>query len=428
MKVYYRLGTAGEKRLFEDFSEHFYGIAIGANLAAFYPDWLPTFLRKVRKPFFIDPATYVFARSLENIRKETEIKKSFQKLANKYGNTLNAIIISPASPRQLIPKDFLANDKWNQDFLDELAKEVIAFQQNVMQAPSQMSLLEYARILGEEAAEEVAGPEFLVAPYFFFTSIDDPWYQISLELAKKADTFKGSQVLHAVICMSRELLLDAATHQRLLNDYKEFDGLMLWISDFDEKQEGEEHLVSLIDFVRAFSRLGKPIFALYGEYFSAILSKFGMSGYSRGICYGAGKSVDAAAGGARLPQRYYMALNHGKLSEAVARTFSTDYPDQLCTCKVCSDLAAKITEPDAIARVSRFFDEMNFFEARGHFMTVHSQEQQTIDSESLPDIAKRLAGELNTCRRLRVRLYNIVDDHLVKWESAISKRLANSGH
>lgn len=157
MKVYYRLGTAEEKRLFEDFSEHFYGIVIGANLAAFYPDWLPTFLRKVRKPFFIDPVAYVFARSLENIRKETEIKKSFQKLANKYGNTLNAIIINSASPRQLIPKDFLANDKWNQNFLDELAKEVIAF--------------------------------------------------------KRADTFKGSQVLHAVICMLRELLLDVATHQ-----------------------------------------------------------------------------------------------------------------------------------------------------------------------------------------------------------------------
>ena len=422
MRVFYRLGTAGEKKIFEDYPTKYYGIAVGANLAAFYPDWLPTFIRAVRKPFFVDPVTYVFARSLENIKKDNEVKKSFHKLAKAYGDKLTDLIEKEG--RQLIPRDFLSNRRWNTEFMEELVKNVIDFQMEIMQAPSQPSLLEYAEILGEKIPEEVKGPDFLVAPYFYSPSCHDPWYGISLEAAKRAISFKGSLPLFAVICTSRELLLNKADIKQVAKDYDEFAGYILWISGFDEKQEGEEYLAGLIDMVKELAKEKKPVYTLYGEYFSTMISKFGLSGYCRGICYGASKSVDAAGGGgARLPQRYYIELNHGKLSETVARTFFTDNPGELCKCEVCSNVIKHIHESDPAKKIAGFFDQVDFESTRAHFLVMHAKELEELAAAQLKDIVKQLKANAQRCHDLKAQFYNISDDHLHRWQSVLAKRI-----
>lgn len=418
MRVFYRLGTVGEKGIFEDYPAKYYGIVVGANLAAFYPDWLPTFFRTVKKPFFVDPVTYVFARNLENIKKNGEIKKSFQKLAKTYSTKLHELIEKEG--RQLIPRDFWINEHWNNRFIEELAKNVIDFQVNIMKAPSQLSLLEYAEILGEKVPE-VEGPEFLVAPYFYSASLHDPWYQISLRVAKRAIDFKGSFPLFAVLCTSRELLLDKAFITKMTKDYSEFDGYLLWISEFDEKREGEEYLKGLIDIVQELAKTKKPLYTLYGEYFSAMISKFGLWGYCRGICYGASKSVDAVAGGARLSQRYYIKLNHGKLSETVARTFLTDNPEELCKCEICSDVISAVHEANSAQKIATFFDRMDFAKTRAHFLTVHAKEQEELDHILIKDIVQQLKANIERCHNLKAQFYNIPDDHLYRWQAVLAK-------
>jgi len=417
VRVFYRLGTAGEKTIFEDHPTTYDGIAVGANLAAFYPDWLPTFLRAVRKPFFVDPVTYVFARSLENIKKDNEVKKSFYKLAKAYSDKLADLVEKEG--RQLIPKDFWTDNHWNAKFIEGLANNVVDFQMKVMQAPSQLSLLDYAEILGEKITEEVEGPEFLVAPYFHSTSLHDPWYQISLQVAKRAISLKGLLPLFAVLCTSRELLLDKVAIGQIVKDYSEFDGYMLWISEFDEKQEGEEYLSGLIGMVEELAKTKKPVYTLYGEYFSTMISKCGLSGYCRGICYSASKSVDATAGGARLPQRYYIELNHGKLSETVARTFFTDNPGELCKCKICTDAIEGIHEANSAKKIAAFFDQMDFTNTRAHFLVVHAKEREELERSQIKDIVQQLKANIETCHNLKAQFYNISDDHLHRWQAVL---------
>jgi hypothetical protein len=421
MRVFYRLGTAGEKTVFESHPTTYEGIAVGANLAAFYPDWLPTFLKTVRKPFFVDPVTYVFARSLENIKKDSDVKKSFYKLAKAYSDKLTNLIGKEG--RQLIPKDFWTDKQYNAKFIEDLAKNVIDFQMRVMQAPSQLSLLDYAEILGEKITEEVEGPEFLVAPYFYSPSLHDPWYQISLEVARKAISFKGSLPLFAVLCTSRELLLDKVAVGQIAKDYSGFDGYILWISEFDEKQEGEEYLSGLIDLVQELAKTKKPVYTLYGEYFSTMISKCGLSGYCRGICYSASKNVDAATGGARLPQRYYIELNHGKLSETVARTFFTDNPNELCKCEVCAAVTKGIRGADPAKRIATFFDRMDFTNTRAHFLVVHAKEREELDHTQLKDVVQQLRANVEKCHNLKAQFYNISDEHLHRWQAVLAKRI-----
>ena len=364
----------------------------------------------MRKPFFIDPVTYVFARSLENIKKDNEVKRSFFNLAKAYSAKLTELIEKEG--RQLIPKDLLTDNGWNAQLIEELARNVIEFQKNVMKAPSQLSLMEYAQILGEKISEEIEGPEFLVAPYFYSSSRRDPWYEISLEIAKKAVAFKDALPLFAVLCTSRELLLDKSALGQMAKDYEEFDGYMIWISEFDEKEEGEEYLDGLIDLVEELGKTKKPVYTLYGEYFSAAVTKFGLSGYCRGICYSASKSVDATAGGARLPQRYYIELNHGKLSETVARTFFTDNPEQLCKCEICGAIINGLSEAVPSTKIALFFDQIDFVRTRAHFLVVHDKEREAIARAQLADLVEQLKTNLEQCHKLKAQFYNLSLIHI----------------
>jgi len=421
LRVYYRLGAVGEKKVFEDYSTKYYGVAIAANLAAFYPDWLPTFQQTLGKPYFIDPVTYAFARNLNGIIRDLEVKKSFQILARAYSRRVSELI--ERDKRQLNSKDFLT-DCWNTELIEELAGNVIDFQKRITQPPSQQTLVDYAKILGEEIEERSKGPDFLLAPYFYFSSLSDPWYQISLRVAKQSLNRKGATPLYAVICTSKELLLDKPALQRVREDYEEFDGYVIWVSGFNEKEEGEEYLQGFVKLVEALSERSKPVYNLYGEYFSAVTSKFGLSGYSRGICYSGSRSVDAAPG-ARILKLYYLELNHGKVSETVARTFFTYNPDELCGCEVCSSILQELPSKEHTEKVSYLFDKMDLTRIRGHFLTTHFKEQEEISRVDLAEIIKRLNASFNKCKRLNAQLYNIPYTHLLKWSNVLSNKSKN---
>lgn len=418
IKNFYRLGTVGEKSLFEDMKEYYSGIVIGAHFAAFYPDWSPTFLSKVRKPFFIDPMTYVFARNLDNIKKEDNFKKSYEKLINVFEKNIRVIL----EKRQLIPRDFLVT---NTKLIEEFTKSIINFQKNIFKAlPSQQSILEYAEILGKTAKAPTL--LFLTTPYFYFTSIDDPWYEISIKIAKHSIKLKKEHELYVILCFSKELLCNEEDIDRIVKDYTGFDGYLIWISDFDEKNESEEYLSGLKILVEKLSEFKKPIYTLYGEFFSLLLSKFGLAGYSRGISYGESKSVDAVVTGGRPPRRYYLSLFHTNLSETIARTFFSDNPNLLCTCRICSDILKSIKSTDNIKTVSQFFDNIDFpKEAKQHFMIAHTKEMQRVSKSSLDDLKKELKKQYEICEKLNPKIYGVPYKHIKRWEEVLGLHTTN---
>lgn len=411
-KNFYRLGTAGEKSLFEEMKECYFGIAIGAHFASFYPDWLPTFLSKVRKPFFIDPVTYIFARNLENIKKENNFKKSYEKLMDICGKKVKNIL----KKRQLVPKDFLDADS---TLIRDFTENIISFQKDIFKTTSsQRSILEYANILGKKT--ETLSPLFLTTPYFYFTSIDDPWYEISIKIAKQSIKLKGEHELYAILCFSKELLRNEDHIEKIVKDYAGFDGYLIWVSDFDEKIESEEYLNGLKIFVKKLSESKKPIFTLYGEFFSLLLSKFGLAGYSRGICYGDSKSVDAYVTGGRPPRRYYFNLLHIKLSESIARTFFSDNPGLLCKCKICSEILRKVKSTENVKEVGEFFDSIDFIKAKQHFMIVHAEEIDTVSKNSLETLKKELEQEYEKSEELNVKVYGISNEHIKRWKQTLA--------
>lgn len=412
-KNFYRLGTVGEKSLFEDMKDYYFGIVIGAHFAAFYPSWLLTFLSKVKKPFFIDPVTYIFARNLDNIKKENNFKKSYEKLMDICGKNVKTIL----KRRQLMPKDFLDT---NSTLIQDFTKNIVSFQKDIFKAtPSQQSILEYTKISGKKI--EIPTPLFLTTPYFYFTSLDDPWYEISIKIAKQSIKLKGEDELYAVLCFSKELLRNEDYIEKIIKDYAGFDGYLIWISDFDEKIESEEYLNGLKIFIRKLSESKKPIFTLYGEFFSLLLSKFGLAGYSRGICYGDSKSVDAYTTGGRPPRQYYLSLLHIKLSESIARTFFSDNPNLLCKCKICSEILRNVKSTENVKKIGEFFDNIDFIkEAKQHFMIMHAKEIDTISKNPLETLKKELEQEYEKSEKLNLNVYGISNKHIKRWGQTLA--------
>lgn len=409
IELFYRINITREKKLLEEFRGLYDGVVINAHLAAYYSNWTPAFLIQLNKPYFIDPVTHVFARPLAAIRNDEGLKKSYEKLRKAYGGQLERI----TDTRQLLPRDFKRTELYK-----ELSESVINFQKNLVADQSQKSLSDYLEILGKKEAAK--GPAFLVAPYFYFTSIDDPWYKISLNIARASFEYSTGNKIYAVICTSKSTLLDEILLDKLQSDYQGFDGYLILISDFKERDEEESYLRGLIELIKKVSQSKRPVYMLFGGYFSLILSNYGLTGYSRSICYGDSKKIDIdiPVAMARQPKNYYFNLIHAKIPETVARIFYSDNPNLLCKCSVCSEILSEIKSKN---KVEKFFDSIDFNrDTRAHFMVVHHSEIQEI-SRSNEKLVKKLQRELEISRELDVDSYNISNDYLVRWINTIQK-------
>jgi len=217
--------------------------------------------------------------------------------------------------------------------------------------------------------EEKPNLEFLLPPYFYFENCEDPWYHISLHLAKTAQHFRENYRIFPVLCMSKSLLLDTNYFNKILKDYKQFNGFILWISDFNEQREDEDYLRGVLRLSKRFKEENKQVYNLYGGYFSLLLSKKYFEGFVRSIGYGESKPVEPSPGGGPLPQRrFYSSLIHTNLSESRARILFEKIPNLMCQCDICSFKETK--------NVDEFFSQLSNDDFKKHFIVSYYFETQ----------------------------------------------------
>jgi len=403
VKLFYRYGFA-EKELFRTCAQCFDGLAISAQMLAYTESTVyATLMTAVQEgrplPFFIDPMTYVFARRIDNLRIDRKIKKSFKQLMSEYG----PLIADCAQKGELLPDQFLdPNGKINNSLVLQMAVHVLNFERNKLNTfTTKSSLPKYAKILKRTPPTTQLSPSFLVAPYFYWGSRNDPYYGINLALSRTADSSKGDMQLFAVLCFSKELLVDENVLAEVVKDYAGFDGYLIWVSGLDEESTLHSYILGLRSFIKKLSEYKKPIYSLYGGYLMSILSKFGLSGFCTGICYGAYKDVDAQATTGGGQERYYLPVIHLKRMESNLRlslSVSANNVGLLCDCDVCDsikeDLSKSLPMP-ARGYVDQFFNSLgsrkNSF--REHFVRARHQETLAIEKETIPEIVARLKVE-----------------------------------
>jgi len=424
MRNYYRIGITNEGKLLADNPNTFHGIVIQGNFTALYKDWLATFLQKLKKPFFVDPRTEVFGLDLNNIKKDNDFRASFQKLIDHYDNTAKSKFFSNLLKHgKLSPDTFITRNpkKWNSKLINVLVDGTITLQKNILNldiTSNKQSIKKYLKILEELPDEnKLTGPEFLVAPYFYFNNTSSPWFEINVKLIDTTKR-KYKEKVYAVICFDKEILGDDKEIANIISNYNNADGFLVWINGFYENKVETTLLRNYVHLLQKLIRTQKPIINLYGSYFTLLLSKYiKIDGYSRGIALGEGREVENPATGGGTPNRYYISLVHDFAVEETAIKVLSRYPVSRCKCDICKPVFVEVIKkrpPNDIVLATNFIKNLRSQWFKAHFMHVHNQEIKNVADTSV-DLKNGLRQDAETAKKYRLRELDVKTNHLERW-------------
>lgn len=396
---------AGEKTVLshEALKNAYHGICFSANVACFGRTWVSQFINTLGKPFFIDPMTHAFQFDLIRVSKGGELKKSYSNLVDVYGEPFNSVVST---------KQHLSVSDFTDDALTSVVQNSLDFQKNIArpESSSQQSLLEFAEWLDEEST--IQEPEFLVAPYFWFESIESDWYKLNLKIMDLVKKYPQNIPVYGVICTDIETILNERELSRILSDFEGMNGILLWISDFNEYKMKKGALISYLNFIRRFQR--NNIISMYGGYFSMIASKFGLNGISPGVGMSESKNVKEQPTGGTFSNKYYIHQAKTMVVDADARSFYIDNPESLCRCSICGE-----KETHNTTEAHQFFDDLTPLKAKQHYCKCRALELEEIEKKNEGGIISILSSNISFCEKKIGDLYNIPFRHQSTWLSTI---------
>ncbi len=276
-------------------------------------------------------------------------------------------------------------------------------------------------MIGEKVETERLVPEFLVPPYFYASSLDDDWYKISLAMAKYAASRRKDDKVVPVICLSDQILKDESATNRLVDDYRGFDSVLIWINGLDETRATVSQLVGYGRLVKRFAASGVVPLALYGGFFALNLATAGLGGLSSGVCYAEWKDVSRQATGGGAPKRYYVPWAHTKVVNANAITFYTANAGEFCKCSICRAALDSTTGTDIKSRIIEAFEGLDRASAGRHFMRIRSDEAQLYAGASRASRVQSLDKDRRVGERTEARTLGIPIAPLARWKEALER-------
>jgi serine/threonine-protein kinase len=133
------------------------------------------------------------------------------------------------------------------------------------------------------------GCSTLVAPFHFCRDLGSPWVDIDIKLieeaASYAKTLKAAPPVYAGLCLNIEQYTVAANRLALLNRYSRAraDGYLFYMDVIDERTNNPLQLRALLDLLRVFQKLGRPVFGCRVGTLGLALLAAGVDGISNGI-------------------------------------------------------------------------------------------------------------------------------------------------
>lgn len=301
------------------------GLLVPGTVAAFQAEGTRGFVLTLSAsrwtPYVIDPRFPLFQQRLESPKKSHE--------------ALAAVLGHP----DLIKANMNPDPSWFLPRIDSIAQHWLQFNSGYTEVSSK-NFAKYAKRLGEVVVpENRSGPEYVLPPYVVGTDVSDPWWRVSTELwnasVRQAHDFQLTDRLVRVVATSR-----ATSLGRLLSDCSE-RRLVIWISALDELDTGVSARRDLVSYGQAIvntSREGKHLFALYGGFFSVLMSLYGLRGSSHGIGYGEARNWIELPQSGPPPARYYLPRAHRYVSQDLASVLyrgRESHQLAVCDCDEC---------------------------------------------------------------------------------------------
>lgn len=375
----------------------FTGLIVPGTVAAFQREGTGGFVltlsaSEYATPYTIDPRFPLFQQPL------SAPKKSHIALALLLGKP------------DLVSTDQPDPSGFTDEIIEDIASHWVSF--NVKYRDSASSKFDkYAKRLNETIApDKMTGPKYVLAPYTVASGPDHPWWDVSCKLYERTVAHMPQpenciQVVAATEARFLDELFNATDSRRIA----------IWVSQLNELTLPSRVLSEYAIAIRNASGVGKQTFALYGGFFSVLLSSVGLGGSCHGIGYGEYRDYLELPRSGPPPARYYLPLVHRYVSQELAfQLWQTDPGLAECDCEVCErqppiDLDYHSLMRHSVLCRSKEIDEWTVLDLdgiidrltkeRGSFLT-------RLERSSAPDLVKSEA--------LRIAA------HLQEWINALS--------
>jgi len=374
--------------LFRRHRDKYDGLIIPLSVACVFKQGTGGFVLTLKTQYALDPRTPILQADFDR----QSIRRAHLEIADVHGPTVRQIFLSgPLRPADVSP---LAAD---------IAARVLSFQKQFAQQSAE-KVDKYAALLGEEVESAYGGPHFLIPPYFRSSGRNDPWYQVSLDVAKAAvrekERYRLAPVLHITEGFPEN------EFEAMANDYNNpgFDGLIVFVNDLQEYVARATTLTKYANLVALLQGQGKPLFGLFGGYFTLLLRKVGLGCFSNAVGYGEFRDSGRHEGGQAV-SRYYIPKLHRYFTVTDGETILNIVGGGLlrCACSVC--------------RRRRPLTDFTSRELLDHFLNARLTEIHQAGPTGLSD----LLDELDETRQ-RLENYPMRFDwysHLREWVEAL---------
>lgn len=376
MDFHLRFGMHRDAQILHQTKELYEGLVIPAHILAYQPTSTSVFVTSLPDhAYLIDPMTFLFLHPAESFRKEDgDLRPSLRKLCEAYHEDL-AEILDELDDDEYVTPHILPN-------LKEFCKGVVGFQRTAVSKGSEGSKAEkYLRRKGYTDAR-VTNPRSIVAPYFMFQSVTDPWYRIAVDcLSHSNDALRPHESLSAVIHCKLDALTETGVRQ-LVTDFAEAEHVLIWFENFNQYAASSEDITTVRKAIAALSDIAE-VEMLYGGYLLAMTEADGTAAFSHGILFTEHRSVGTVPGGGGVPERYYIPGIHQFRSLSQTDLILHQFPDLICECRVCSEVLDG--NPD---RFILFENEPELL--REHFLLARKSERDGVASMTQTALAADL--------------------------------------
>jgi hypothetical protein len=364
------------------------GLIIPLSVACVFRQGTGGFVLTLKTQYALDPRTPILQADFDR----QSIRRAHLEIAGVHGPDASRIFVS----RHLRPADV-------SPITADMAARVLSFQKNFAQQSAE-KVDKYAKLLGEKVQSAYGGPHFLIPPYFRSDGRNDPWYAASLSLAKAAIREKARYRLAPVLHITPGF--PENEFRRMADDYADagFDALIIYVNNLQEYSASAATLKKYADLVVLLRGIGKPLFGLFGGYFTLLLRKIGLGCFSNAVGYGEYRDSGYHEGGQAV-RRYYVPKLHRYFTETDAQSLLNIVRSGLlrCGCAVCTR--------------RRPLTDYASQELLDHFLNTRLTELEQAENTDLSD----LLDELDETRR-ELDSYRIPFDpcsHLREWVTAL---------
>lgn len=349
------------QQFFRGHQDKYDGLIIPLSIACVFRQGTGGFVLTLKKQYALDPRTPIlqadFARQ--------SVRRAHLEIAEVHGTGVRRIFQS----RPLLPSDVRPVER-------DMAARVLSFQKEFAQQSAE-KVDKYAKLLGEEPEKEYGGPHFLIPPYFRSTGRNDPWYPVTLGLADAATDFKEKYKLSPVLHVTPGFPDDEV--DQIVRDYDNpgFDGIVVYLNNLQEYVAPSTTLAKYASLVAALQVLGKPLFGLFGGYFTLLLRKLGLGTFSNAVGYGEYRDSGYHEGGQAI-RRYYVPRLHRYFTDTEAQEIINIVGggELHCGCRVC--------------RAQRPLTDFTTQELMDHFLNTRLQELQSARVTGLSTLLDQL--------------------------------------